>query len=108
MNTPTDSIEHTAPPKPSARPAPSKKQSTASLFAAERAMKLKWKSLIGAAHAVWNRISPEELAKVQGSIPTLAGLVQLRHQLSREESDAQVKAFFATHCAVESASPQVR
>ncbi len=108
MTTPTYTTDHAAQPKPAGRPAPSKKQSAANRFAAEHAMKLKWKSLIGAAHAVWNRISPEELAKVQGSIPTLAGLVQLRHQLSREESDAQVKAFFATHLPVEAAPPPGR
>ncbi len=101
MNVPTYSTNPAVQPKPSVRPPLTKKQSTASRFAAEHAMKVKWKSLIGAAHAVWNRISPEELAKVQGNIPALAGLVQLRHQLSRQESDAQVKAFFATHFPVE-------
>ena len=76
---------------------PTKKQITASLLAKGLADKAQWKSLINEAHATWPKVSTAELAAVAGNIHALAGLVQLHHRLSREESDSQVKAFFAAH-----------
>ena len=78
----------------------SKSQTRAAAIADGLAIKVKWKTLIGEAKSVWQKLYPEELAKVEGNFHVLAGLVQLRYQLSRQESDRQVKAFFDKHCAV--------
>ena len=64
------------------------------------AAKAKWKTLIGEARAVWEKVSSEELAKVDGDFHRLAGLIQLRHQISREESDRQARDFFDRHYSV--------
>jgi hypothetical protein len=37
------------------------------------------------------------LVQVDGNFHRLAGLVQMRQQVSREEADQQVKAFLARH-----------
>jgi hypothetical protein len=74
-----------------------KKQSRATLIADGLAVKAKWKTLIKEASELWPRVPAEELAKVDGSFPRLAGLIQLRYGASREQSDAQVTAFFAKH-----------
>lgn len=76
-----------------------RKQISASLLADGLALKARWKTLIADAKSVWPKISTEELASAQGDIHRLAGMVQLRCQLSREESDRQVKAFFEKHAA---------
>jgi hypothetical protein len=57
----------------------------------------KWKGLLPEARSIWAKVPPEELARVDGSFHRLAGLVQLRYHLSREESDRQVRAFFDKH-----------
>jgi len=62
-----------------------------------RAVKAKWKPLIAEAKTVWSKLYPEELAKVDGNFHVLAGLVQMRYQLSREESNRQVTAFLDKH-----------
>lgn len=76
-----------------------RKQISASLLADGLALKARWKTLIADAKSVWPKISAEELASAHGDIHRLAGMVQLRCHLSREESDRQVKAFFDKHAA---------
>ncbi|MCK9383714.1 MAG: hypothetical protein M0Q15_03650 [Nevskia sp.] len=61
------------------------------------AAKAKWKILIADARAVWPKLPHEELVQVDGNFHRLAGLVQMRQQVSREEADQQVKAFLARH-----------
>ena len=78
----------------------SNKQIRANVIADGLAAKQKWKTLIAEAKATWERISPEELAEVNGSFHRLAGLVQLRQKISRVESDQQVRAFLDKHYAV--------
>jgi len=46
---------------------------------------------------VWPKLPHEELVQVDGNFHRLAGLVQMRQQVSREEADQQVKAFLARH-----------
>lgn len=82
------------------------KQNTASLVGNRLAMKARWRTVLGAARATWHRISGVELAMVEGNINTLAGLVQLRTDVSREESDSQVKAFFATYLPTDTSPTQ--
>lgn len=92
----------TTPPAPTPRTAAprSNKQIRATAIADGLAAKRKWKTLIAEAQATWEKISPEELAEVNGSFHRLAGLVQLRQRISRVESDQQVRAFLDKHYAV--------
>ncbi|SEQ00201.1 hypothetical protein SAMN04488038_10343 [Solimonas aquatica] len=78
---------------------PTKNQLRAAAQAEARAVKEQWLSLLAPAKATWAKLHPQELAGVEGNFHKLAGLVQLRYQLSREESDRQVNAFFDTHRA---------
>ena len=61
------------------------------------ALKAKWKTLLAQARELWPKVPAEELAGVDGNIHKLAGLVQLRYRLDREESNRQVKEFFDRH-----------
>lgn len=74
-----------------------RKQVSTMLLAQGVAAKLRWKKLVAEARLTWPAVSTEELAKAQGDVPTLAGIVQLRCRFSREEADRQVKAFFEKH-----------
>ena len=79
---------------------PSRGKLKASALAESLAIRKKWKSLIAEALATWPRLHAEELASVGGDFHILAGLVQLRQRISREESDRQVKEFLARHYPV--------
>ncbi len=72
-------------------------QIRASATADSFALKVKWKTLLASAHALWPKVPAEELAGVDGNIHKLAGLVQLRYRLDREESNRQVQEFFDQH-----------
>jgi hypothetical protein len=72
-------------------------QIRASLLTDRAAGKARWKTLIADAKLTWPKISAEELATVHGERNRLAGIVQLRCQLSREETDRQVRAFLDKH-----------
>ncbi len=84
----------TAPSHPAAPPR-SNRQSRASALIDALAVRSNWQTLIAEARALWPAVHAEEMAKVMGDFHVLAGLVQLRQHLSREESDQQVRAFFA-------------
>lgn len=94
-------------PRPSLYPAPvkvrrapgtpTKSQLRAMAQAEAHAVKTQWLSLMVPAKATWDKIHPQELVGVEGNFHKLAGLVQMRYRLSREESDRQVNAFFAEH-----------
>lgn len=57
----------------------------------------KWKQHVGAAKIAWGKLSDDELLKVEGQQQKLAGLVQERYAITREEADKQVKSFFEKH-----------
>jgi len=81
-------------------PPRTKSQLRASALAEGLAIKAKWKTLITEAKTVWPKVHAEELATAGGNFHVLAGLVQMRCQISREESDRQVKAFLDKHYSV--------
>ncbi len=54
-----------------------------------------WKRRIPSAQARWPKLDPIELVQAKGNTHRLAGLVQLRYKLSREEADQQVAEFLA-------------
>jgi len=87
-----------APPVP-ARIIKTRSQQRATAVADGLALRQRWKDAIPAAQTRWPRIAIEDLKKVAGNHHRLAGLLQLRNQLSREASDVEVKAFFDTHLA---------
>jgi uncharacterized protein YjbJ (UPF0337 family) len=57
-------------------------------------MKGKWKQQVGAAKIAWGKLTDDELLKLEGHQDRLAGLVQERYAITRDEADRQVKSFF--------------
>ncbi|MEO4046038.1 CsbD family protein [Pseudomonas sp. CAU 1711] len=53
----------------------------------------KWRQQIGAAKIAWGDLTEDPQLIGEGQDQRLAGLLQERYALSREEADAQVKAF---------------
>ena len=60
----------------------------------------KWKQQVGAAKIAWGKLTEDELLKLEGHEQKLAGLVQERYAVTRDEADRQVKEFFDKHKAV--------
>ncbi|HZR38238.1 MAG TPA: CsbD family protein [Nevskia sp.] len=60
-------------------------------------LKGKWKQQIGAAKIAWGELTEDELLKSEGHQQKLAGLVQERYAITRDEADKQIKSFFAKH-----------
>lgn len=58
------------------------------------ALKGQWKQQVGAAKIAWGKLTEDELLRLEGHQEKLAGLVQERYAVSRDEADKQVKAFF--------------
>lgn len=58
------------------------------------AIKGKWKQQVGAAKIAWGKLTEDELLKLEGHEQKLAGLVQERYAITRDEADKQVKSFF--------------
>ena len=60
-------------------------------------IKGKWKQQIGAAKIAWGKLTEDELLKAEGHSEKLAGLVQERYAVSKDEAVKQVKAFLDKH-----------
>lgn len=56
-----------------------------------------WKQQIGAAKIAWGKLTEDELLKLEGHEQKLAGLVQERYAITRDEAEKQVKSFFEKH-----------
>lgn len=65
-----------------------------SLFSVDE-MKGKWKQQVGKAKLVWGKLTEDELLAAEGRQEKLAGLVQERYALTRDEAEKQVKEFFS-------------
>jgi len=57
-------------------------------------IKGKWKQHLGAAKIAWGNLTDDEILKTEGHVQKLAGLVQQRYAITRDEADKQVKSFF--------------
>lgn len=57
-------------------------------------LKGKWKQQVGAAKIAWGKLTEDELLKSEGHAQKLAGLVQERYAITRDEADKQIKSFF--------------
>ena len=62
-------------------------------------LKGKWKQQVGAAKIAWGKLTEDELLKLEGHEQKLAGLVQQRYAITRDEADKQVKSFFEKYKA---------
>ncbi|SEQ97663.1 Uncharacterized conserved protein YjbJ, UPF0337 family [Solimonas aquatica] len=63
-----------------------------SLPSAEQAKGL-WKQQVGAAKVIWGKLTEDELLQSQGHAQKLAGLIQERYAITREQADKQVADF---------------
>ncbi|MDP3846791.1 MAG: CsbD family protein [Pseudomonas sp.] len=58
-------------------------------------LKGKWKQQVGEAKLAWGKLTEDELLQSEGRSEKLAGLVQERYAVSRDEADKQIKSFFS-------------
>jgi uncharacterized protein YjbJ (UPF0337 family) len=56
-----------------------------------------WKQHVGTAKIAWGKLTDDEILKTEGRAERLAGLVQERYALSRDEADKQVRSFLDKH-----------
>ncbi|MWV17367.1 CsbD family protein [Pseudomonas sp. L-22-4S-12] len=56
-------------------------------------LKGKWKQQVGAAKIAWGKLTEDELLQSEGHEEKLAGLIQERYAITRDEADKQVKSF---------------
>lgn len=59
-----------------------------------------WHKVIPLAQAAWSKLSTREIRSSEGNRHRLAGLIQLRYGVAREEADQQVTTFLKTLTAV--------
>lgn len=57
-------------------------------------LKGNWKQHVGAAKIAWGNLTEDEILKSEGKAQRLAGIVQERYAITRDEADKQVKSFF--------------
>ncbi|NKW78457.1 CsbD family protein [Rhodobacteraceae bacterium R_SAG7] len=53
----------------------------------------KWKQLKGEAQTQWGKLSEDEIDQAAGDRDKLAGLLQERYGLAREDAERQIDAF---------------
>lgn len=53
-------------------------------------LKGKWKQLVGSAKSQWGRLTDEELAEANGEKERLAGLIQEKYGVTKEEANRQI------------------
>jgi uncharacterized protein YjbJ (UPF0337 family) len=53
-----------------------------------------WKQQVGGVKLAWGKLTEDEILKSEGRAEKLAGLVQERYAITRDEADKQVKKFF--------------
>ena len=91
------SVSATAPPPSS--PAPkvlrTRQQRQAAEIAEQAQTRASWKRAMPGAQLRWPKLDQIELVQSLGNKNRLAGLVQLRYQLTREQADQQVAEFLA-------------
>lgn len=72
-----------------------RQQRQAAEISEQALVRANWKRAMPSAQLRWPRLDPVELVQARGNTHRLAGLVQLRYKLTREEADQQVAAFLA-------------
>ena len=56
-------------------------------------MKGQWKQLKGKAKERWGRLTDDELDQIEGRADVLAGTIQEKYGMARDEADRQVHEF---------------
>ena len=59
----------------------------------EDTMKGQWKQLVGEAKRQWGKLTDDDLLRAEGDVENLAGSVQERYGVTRDEAHAQVKTW---------------
>jgi len=59
----------------------------------EDTMKGQWKQLVGEAKRQWGKLTDDDLLRAEGDVEKLAGSVQERYGVTRNEAHAQVKTW---------------
>ncbi|MGH8517388.1 MAG: hypothetical protein ACREUE_08000 [Panacagrimonas sp.] len=90
------SVASTDPHRPGPQVLRTRKQLQAAAINEQALVRAAWKRQLPVAQLKWPRIDAVELSQARGNVHRLAGLVQMRYQVSREMADQQVKEFFAT------------
>jgi len=62
-------------------------------FPSAEELKGKWKQQVGAAKITWGKLTEDELLKTEGHEQKLAGVIQERYAVTRDEAEKQVKNF---------------
>ena len=60
-------------------------------------LKARWRQQIGAAKVAWGDLTDDELLQAEGHEDKLAGLIEERYAVTRDEATRQVKHFFDQH-----------
>ncbi|PQA88032.1 CsbD family protein [Hyphococcus luteus] len=58
-------------------------------------LKGKWKQLQGAAKEKWGKLTDDELTEIEGDQDKLAGKIQEKYGVAREEAERQIKEWNA-------------
>lgn len=66
-------------------------------FPSAEELKGKWKQQVGAAKITWGKLTEDELLKTEGHEQKLAGVIQERYAITRDEAEKQVKSFIAKY-----------
>lgn len=87
---PQDSQQHQQPQR---QPKEETKQHQQSLPSMDE-IKGDWKQKVGAAKIAWGKLTEDEILQSEGQAQRLAGIVQERYAITRDEAEKQVKSFF--------------
>ncbi len=63
----------------------------------EDTIKGQWKQLSGSIKQKWGKLTDDDLKVAEGNAEYLAGKVQERYGVTREEAEKQIKAFQRDH-----------
>ena len=56
-------------------------------------LKGQWKQLVGEAKRQWGKLTDDDLFRAEGDVDKLAGSVQERYGVTRDEAHAQIKVW---------------
>lgn len=60
-------------------------------------IKAQWKQKVGDAKVAWGKLTEDELLQIEGQQDKLAGLIQERYAITKEEAHSQAKDFMDKH-----------
>lgn len=60
-------------------------------------LKGQWKQLVGQAKSRWGKLTDDDWLRIEGDSQRLAGIVQERYGITREQAEHEVKSFLDGH-----------